>query len=66
MNKKEQAEKVIEQEKFSLFKMELMERWIQRQIIGGKKVDLILGGIQRDIKIKKDYLIFLEEVLKDL
>ena len=66
MNKKEQAEKVIEQEKFSLFKMGLMERWIQRQIIGGKKVDSILGGIQRDIKIKKDYLIFLEEVLKDL
>ena len=55
----------IEKMEETIFRNQIMERYYQRRVILNKSFEGVLGKVQREMKENKEYLKFLEEIIKE-
>ena len=66
LTKKEIIQDALTEERNTLVDRELRERFLQRKRLGNSsRVDPLLGQLQGEVRMKKEYIAFLEEVLEE-
>ena len=67
MNRIEVAQKMLEDNKEDLLRLEIRENFLQRKAVTGTDVNskMELGQIQQNIKDSKEWIKFLEEKIKE-
>ena len=67
INKKETLEKILSENEEQLFRLEVSERYFLRKRLVGKsgQIDQVLAKVQNDIMAVRDFVGFLEEILKE-
>lgn len=64
-SKVELYQEYLDDAKEALVKLEIDERWAQRQYLGNERWAETLGNVQNTIKEQKPYIAFLEEILRE-